>query len=189
MAGPTSVERGGIPVPGVVVQEAGQPQVEYRPFSELTPDQIAQATGGIVEPTERIENPFNSEPDSLYIRYPGRSYLHWQSDYYAWDSNPRRDGRFSSVVIDGRASPSGMEFGLDNTVAIIDRTKSGIAFVDILGFDRDQSTPVYGWLTIDNGEMTFRRRVEGSDEVTGEIRTAATMARELKDQKDAEKAA
>lgn len=185
MAG-TPKEGVGTPVSGAAPQEAGQTQVEYRPFSELTADQIAQATGGIIQPTERTKNPFNWKPHllSIFIEYPGRSFLHWQSGYGDWDSRSRRDGTLSSVMsYGGGAGLSGMEFGLDNTVAIIDKTKSGITFVDILGFDQDQATPVYDWLTIDNGEITFRRRVEGSDEVTGEIRTAATMARELKVQK------
>ncbi len=186
MAGSIPAERGQDVSPtGIAPQETSVTQVEYKPFSELTPDQIAQATGGIVQATERIKSKFISEPNVAFIKYPGLSYLNWQSGYYDWDSNPRRDGRLSSVVIDGRAGPSGMEFGLDNTVAIVDKTKPGITFVDLLGFDRDQTTPVYDWLTIENGEMTFRRRVEGSDEVTAEIRTAAIMARELKVQKDA----
>lgn len=45
MAGPLPSER-GTGVPGVAAQEVGQPQVEYRPFSEFSPEQLAALTGG-----------------------------------------------------------------------------------------------------------------------------------------------
>lgn len=171
MAGAIGPE-GGISGAGVAAQEAGQPQVEYFPFSDLAPERLADLTGG------ELQEPL-SFPDPLMrtIKAPGW-FMHWNSE------NPEV-GRVSTIRPFGlMGDREGVEFELDQTVAVVDPADpESVIFVHPRNIHHRYSTPLFDWVRVSRDEISIERALERSTKVTDQIRNAAQMAYQLESER------
>lgn len=176
MAG-TPAERGGIPVSGTTPQEAGQPQVEYRPFSVVSPQQLADLTGGEFKESTNGMGPYISFQD-WYISYGGGG-LNW--------IHPKYKGLMmgASVVAPYLGSGLNEGYSLRKTVVVTKTDEPGtVKFVEPRdsGSGEHDRTEVYDWITVVDKGISIERAPEGSSRVTDEIRHAAGIAWEVSSQ-------
>lgn len=167
MVGPTHPENGAYPGGGFVGERFTR-TVEYRPFSDFSPEQLAQLTGA------ELEAPSDSSPDPLMrtIKSPG-----W---FIHWNRGDSEGGRVSTIRPFGlMGDREGVEFELDQTVAVTDTADPGsVSFVHPRNIHHKYSTPLFDWVRVSRDEMSIERVLEGSPKVTDIIRRAAQMAYE-----------
>lgn len=168
MAGPTPAERGGTSISGIAPQEAAQPQVEYRPFSEFTPQQLAVLTGGNLVVEDR---------DSRVIEYPTWTML-W--NWHVLNESRRLHEKHSIAKIYSLMGTwRNIDLELDQTVLVTRPNQPGVvSFVNPLQpFPVEDNLPIqYDWIEVENGSISIEKSFEGSPKVTDDIRYAARMA-------------
>lgn len=167
MAGPVHLEQ------GVSSQEAGTPQIEYIPFSELTPERIADLTDGEIQPY----SDFSPDPLMRTIKTP-LWFIHWNRE------DPEV-GRASTIRPFGlMGDREGVEFELDQTVVVVDPDDPGsVSFVYPRNIHHKYSTPLFDWIKVGRDEISFERALERSPKVTDQIRNAAQMAYQIEAEK------
>lgn len=162
----------GTPVSGAAPQEAGQPQVEYRPFSDLSPQELATLTGG------RFSEQPEAKSSSIDFPYWSISYgdkgLNWVDPSYG----------MRGASIDAPYLISGLNEGYSLTwsVVITRPDQPGIVtFVDPREFleEHDQTEVYYDWITVEDRGIRIERAPEGSSRVTDEIRHADKIAQDV----------
>ncbi|MBI2621484.1 MAG: hypothetical protein HYW63_02440 [Candidatus Levybacteria bacterium] len=175
MAG-TPAERQTDAAAGIATQESGQPQVEYRPFLEFTPEQLAALTGGeitsVIGDSRQIEYPtWNMFWNWSVLNEPGRLYeRHSVATLYSLMGEWRN-----------------IEIELDQTVVVSKPDESGVAiFVNPHHpYPVDSGLPTeYDWIRVEDRGISIEKAVEGSPKVTDEIRQAARIAWGLQVQRE-----
>ncbi|MEK9176101.1 MAG: hypothetical protein AAB520_01515, partial [Patescibacteria group bacterium] len=73
MAGSIALEARPV---GLAAQEVGTPQIEYIPFSELTPERIAKLTDGEIQPL----SDFSPDPLMRTIK-TAVWFIHWNKEH------------------------------------------------------------------------------------------------------------
>lgn len=165
MAGPIASEAGT-----AAPQELVGPRVEYKPFSEFTPQQMAELTGGDLNPGDTEEHYIGF--DDWYLHYGGGG-VNWVEPRY------RNKVKGASVVIPGLGSHGHNEaFSVAHTVVLTSKDQPRkVTFVKP-GEPQDEASKrsTYDWITISDRGVSLDRAPATSPKVTPEIRHAAEMA-------------